>query len=72
MPEINPKEGIWNLLKRALADFAAADLAHLTRAIKQKLKKIQHRPDLITGCLSPTGLELHGLIEAPDIPASTE
>jgi DDE superfamily endonuclease len=27
-PEINPQEGIWSLLKRALADFAAADLAH--------------------------------------------
>ncbi|MFI6663304.1 IS630 family transposase, partial [Streptomyces sp. NPDC050523] len=42
--EINPQEGIWNLLKRALADFAAADL---TRVIKRKLKKIQYQPHLI-------------------------
>lgn len=57
-PEINPQEGIWSLLKRALADFAAADLAHLTRVIKRKLKKIQYRPHLIDGCLPTTGLTL--------------
>ncbi|WP_277611426.1 hypothetical protein [Streptomyces scabichelini] len=34
------------------ADFAAADLAHLARAVKRKLKKIQYRPDLIEGCLA--------------------
>ncbi|WP_416983326.1 hypothetical protein [Streptomyces sp. T028] len=70
-PEINPQEGIWSLSKRALADFAATDLAHLTRVIKRKLKKIQYRPHLITGCLPPTGLDLHGLIETPDITDST-
>jgi transposase len=57
-PEINPQEGIWSLLKRALADFAAADLGHLTRVIKRKLKKIQYRPHLIEGCLPPTGLTM--------------
>nr|WP_078492368.1 transposase [Streptomyces yerevanensis] len=57
-PELNPAEGIWSLLKRHLADFAAADLAHLTRVIKRKLKKIQYRPHLIDGCLPPTGLTM--------------
>lgn len=28
-PELNPAEGVWSLLKRSLADFAAADLNHL-------------------------------------------
>ncbi|WP_455681819.1 transposase [Streptomyces violascens] len=70
-PEINPQEGIWSLLKRVLADFAAADLAHLTRVTKRKLKMIQYRPHLITGCLPATGLDLDGLIEAPDIADST-
>ncbi|WP_258314830.1 transposase [Streptomyces sp. Act143] len=70
-PEINPQEGIWSLLKRALADFAAADLAHLTRVIKRKLKKIQCRPHLISGCLPTTGLDLTDLIETPDITDST-
>jgi hypothetical protein len=55
-PELNPAEGIWSLLKRHLADFAAADLTHLTRVIKRKLKKIQYRPHLVDGCLPPTGL----------------
>jgi hypothetical protein len=57
-PELNPAEGIWALLKRHLADFAAADLTHLTHVIKRKLKKIQYRPHLIDGCLPPTGLTL--------------
>nr|WP_234436306.1 transposase [Streptomyces sp. NRRL S-813] len=55
-PELNPAEGIWSLLKRHLADFAATDLAHLTRVVKRKLKKIQYRPHLTDGCLPPTGL----------------
>lgn len=57
-PDLNPAEGIWSLLKRALADLAATDLAHLTRVIKRKLKQIQYRPHLIDGCLAPTGLTL--------------
>jgi hypothetical protein len=28
----------------------------LVRIVKRKLKKIQHRPHLITGCLAETGL----------------
>jgi transposase len=60
-PELNPAEGIWSLIKRSLADFAAADLRHLTRVIKRKLKKIQFRPHLIDGCLTGTGL----IIEPP-------
>ncbi|MEU0053876.1 hypothetical protein [Streptomyces sp. NPDC006309] len=54
-PELNPAEGVWSLLKRHLADFAPTDLPHLTRVIKRKLKKIQHRPHLIDGCPPPTG-----------------
>ncbi|MET8983375.1 transposase [Streptomyces sp. NPDC004539] len=70
-PEINPQEGIWSLPKRALADFAAADLAHLTRVTKRKLKKIQYRPYPITGRLPPTGPDLTGLVEIPDSASST-
>ena len=36
-----PSEGIWSLLKRAMANFAAADPHGLVRIIKRKLKKIQ-------------------------------
>jgi transposase len=55
-PELNPAEGIWSLLKRAMANFAAPSLDHLIRIVKRKLKKIQYRPHLIDGCLAKTGL----------------
>jgi hypothetical protein len=55
-PELNPAEGIWSLLKRATANFAAADIDALVRIVKRKLKKIQYRPHLINGCLASTGL----------------
>jgi transposase len=57
-PDLNPAEGIWSLLKRAIASFAAADLDALVRIVKRKLKKIQYRPHLINGCLAETGLTL--------------
>ena len=57
-PDLNPAEGIWSLLKRAMANFAAAGQAGLVRIIKRKLKKIQYRPHLIDGCLAATGLTL--------------
>ena len=53
-----PTEGIWSLLKRSMANFAAADLDSLVRIIKRKLKKIQYRPHLIDGCLAATGLKI--------------
>ena len=51
-------EGIWSLLKRSMANFAAADVDSLVRIIKRKLRKIQYRPRLIDGCLAATGLTL--------------
>jgi transposase len=57
-PDLNPAEGVWSLLKRAMANFAAADLSSLVRIVKRKLKKIQYRPYLIDGCLAKTGLTI--------------
>jgi transposase len=57
-PELNPAEGVWSLLKRSMANFAAANLDGLVRIIKRKLKKIQYRPHLIDGCLAKTGLTI--------------
>jgi transposase len=57
-PDMNPAEGIWSLLKRSMVNFAAADVDGLVRIVKRKLKKIQHRPHLIDGCLTATGLTL--------------
>ncbi|MGP4096402.1 transposase [Nonomuraea sp. KM90] len=57
-PELNPAEGVWSLLRRSLTHFTVTDLAGLARIIKRKLKKIQYRPHLLTGCLTQTGLTL--------------
>ena len=42
-----PTEGICSLLKRSIANFAAADLDGLVRIIKREMKKIQYRHHLI-------------------------
>jgi hypothetical protein len=54
-PDLNPAEGVWPLLKRAMANFAAAGLDGLVRIAKRKLKKTQYRPHLTGGCLAGTG-----------------
>jgi hypothetical protein len=41
---MNPAEGIWSLLKRSMANFAAADQAGLVRIIKRKLKRSSTGP----------------------------
>ncbi|MEV0281978.1 transposase [Streptomyces sp. NPDC050610] len=43
-PHLNPQEGIWSLVKRAIGNLAAADLDQLAQAVKRNLKKIQYRP----------------------------
>ncbi|MDQ0596021.1 transposase [Streptomyces canus] len=58
-PDLNPVEGIWSLLRRgALANVAFTDPDHLTRTLRRALSQIQHRPDLIDGCLTETGLTI--------------
>ncbi|GED83202.1 transposase [Streptomyces sp. 6-11-2] len=58
-PQINPVEGIWSLLRRRCqANTASTDPAHLMRALRQGLRQVQYRPDLIDGCLAGTGLTL--------------
>jgi transposase len=58
-PDLNPVEGIWSSLKRGpLANLAVTSYAHLLQVIKHGLRKIQHQPGLIEGCLAGTGLTL--------------
>jgi transposase len=58
-PDLNPVEGIWSSLKRGpLANRAFTGPAHLLQVIRHALRKIQHRPGLIEGCLAATGLSL--------------
>jgi transposase len=55
-PDLNRQGGIWSLVKRGLANTAAANLDHLVRIMKRNLKRIQYRPHLIDGCLTGTRL----------------
>lgn len=57
-PDLNPQEGIWALMKRAIGNLAATNLDQIATAIKHRLKQIQHRPHLIDGCLTTTGLDI--------------
>jgi transposase len=59
-PDLNPQEGIWSLVKRGIGNLAAANLDHLTKTVKRKLKKIQYRAHLIDACLAETGLIMDG------------
>ncbi|MGW3174672.1 IS630 family transposase [Streptomyces sp. NPDC001153] len=58
-PDLNPVEGIWSLLRRGpLANTAFTDDEHLERTLRQGLRHIQLRPELIDGCLAGTGRRL--------------
>ncbi|MET7726969.1 transposase [Streptomyces mirabilis] len=57
-PDLNPQEGVWSIVKHDLGNLAAADLGHITRTVKRKLKMLQYRPQLLDGCLTDTGLAL--------------
>jgi hypothetical protein len=57
--KLNPVEGIWSVPKRGpLASLAFTGPAHLLQVIRHGLRKIQHQPGLIEGCLAGTGLSL--------------
>ncbi|MFC8001937.1 transposase [Streptomyces olivaceus] len=57
-PDLNPTEGVWSLVKRDIGNLATADFSQITRAVKRKLKMLQHRPEVIAGCFAGTDLAL--------------
>ncbi|WP_179203160.1 transposase, partial [Streptomyces griseiscabiei] len=58
-PDLNPVEGIWSLLRRSSqANTAFTDPDHLMRTLRQGLRQIQYRSNLVDGCLTETGLTL--------------
>lgn len=46
------------LVKRDIANLAAANLAEVTTAVKHRLKKLRYRPHVIDGRLAGTSLTL--------------
>lgn len=58
-PDLNPVEGIWSPLRRRFpSDVAFTSPEHLIRIVRQGLRTLQYRSDLIDGCLAGTGLAL--------------
>lgn len=57
-PELNAAEGVWASMKAGLGNLAAASVDRLAAIVKNRLKRIQYRPDLIAGFLAQTCLNL--------------
>jgi transposase len=57
-PDLNPTEGVWSHLKRSIGNLAVSGLDDLQAVVKNRLKRIQYRPELLDGFLAHTGLTL--------------
>ncbi|WP_238020140.1 transposase [Dactylosporangium sp. AC04546] len=57
-PDLNPTEGVWSHVKRSLGNLAVTGVDHLAAIVRNRLKRIQYRPDLLTSFLTHTGLTL--------------
>jgi hypothetical protein len=57
-PDLNPTESVWSHVKRSLGNLATTGVDHLAAVVRNRLKRIQYRPDLLDGFLAQTGLTL--------------
>lgn len=57
-PELNPVERVWSHLKRSLGNLAARGIDDLAAIVKNRLKRIQYRPELTDAFFAQTGLVL--------------
>jgi transposase len=48
-PELNPVEGVWAHMKKSLANLPMRAPYQLIALVKNRLKRVQYRPALITG-----------------------
>jgi transposase len=58
-PELNAAEGAWASMKHPLANRAIPSIDQLAALLHHRLRRIQHRPQLIEGFLAQTGLPLN-------------
>jgi hypothetical protein len=54
--DLNPVEGVWSTMNSGLGNLAARSVDHLAAVVRNRLKRIQYRPDLFPGFLAQTGL----------------
>ncbi|MBG0855096.1 transposase [Streptomyces spinoverrucosus] len=57
-PDLNPVEGVWAHLKKSLANLAPHAVEDLTPLVKNRLRSIQRRPEVLDGFIAETGLAL--------------
>ncbi|MFB9516097.1 IS630 family transposase [Streptomyces purpureus] len=57
-PDLNPVEGVWAHPKKSLANLAPRTIDDLTPLVKNRLRAIQRRPQILNGLIAETGLGL--------------
>lgn len=55
-PDLNPVEGVWTQVKRSLANLAVVALDRLEVLVRNRLKRLQYRPETLDGFIAGTGL----------------
>lgn len=55
-PELNPQEGVWNLLKRAeLKNVCCLDMQHIQREVRRAKERLRHRRSVLCQCFAHAG-----------------
>ena len=57
-PELNAVEYLWAHVKHSLANLASVALDRLAALVRNRLKRLQYRPDVLDGFLAGTGLAI--------------
>jgi transposase len=57
-PDLNPAEHVWSHVKRGLGTLIVHGIDQLVAVVKNRLKRIQYRSELIDAFVAHAGLEL--------------
>jgi transposase len=58
-PELNPQEGVWNLLKRVeLKNVCCLDVPHVQRELRRAKERLRHRTSILRQCFAHAGYSL--------------
>lgn len=58
-PELNPQEGVWNLLKRVeLSNVCCLDLQHVAQELLHAKERLRHRKSILSQCYAHVGYSL--------------
>lgn len=58
-PELNPQEGVWNLLKRVeLKNVCCLDVQHVQREVRRAKERLRHRKSVLRQCFAHAGCSL--------------